>query len=69
MVSLCLALHSQEEGLSFPVLACTSAGVITFLMSLGILQSYQWGQWRRLEQDLAALVEGSQENGVQRAEP
>ena len=42
---------------SFPLLACTGAGVITFLVSFGILQRYQWGQWRRLEQDLAALVE------------
>jgi hypothetical protein len=40
--------------LTFPLLVCTSAGVVTFLVSFGI---YQWGEWRRLEQDLAALVE------------
>jgi ABC-type sugar transport system permease subunit len=43
---------------SFPLLGCTSAGVLTFLLSLGIQQRYQWGQWSRLEQDLAALVAG-----------
>jgi len=42
---------------TFPLLACTSAGVLTFLVSLGIHQRYQWGQWRRLEHDLAALFE------------
>ena len=54
---------------SFPLLVCTSAGVLTFLVSLGLHQRYQWGQWRRLELNLAALVEGSQENVVKRAEP
>ena len=54
--------------LNFPLLVCTSAGVVTFLVSLGIHQRYQWGQWRRLEQNLAALFP-SQENGVERAEP
>jgi hypothetical protein len=43
--------------LSFPLLVCTSAGVVTFLVSLGLHQRYQWGQWRRLEQDLAALAQ------------
>jgi len=42
---------------SFPLLVCTSAGVATFLVSLGLLQRYQWGQWRRLEQDLAVLAQ------------
>jgi hypothetical protein len=42
---------------TFPLLACTSAGVLTFLVSFGIHQRYQWGQWSRLEQDLAALIE------------
>jgi len=42
---------------TFPLLACTSAGVVTFLVSFGIHQRYQWGQWSRLEQDLAALIE------------
>jgi hypothetical protein len=40
---------------TFPLLICTSAGVVTFLVSFGIHQRYQWGQWRRLEQNLAAL--------------
>jgi hypothetical protein len=42
---------------SFPLLVCTSAGVLTFLLSLALHQRYQWGQWRRLEQDLPTLVE------------
>ncbi len=42
---------------TFPLLACTSAGVVTFLVSFGIHQRYQWGQWSRLEQDLAAPIE------------
>ena len=42
---------------TFPLLACTSAGVLTFLVSFCIHQRYQWGQWSRLEQDLAALIE------------
>jgi hypothetical protein len=43
---------------SFPLLDCTSAGVVTFLVSIGLHQRYQWGQWSRLEQNLAALLEG-----------
>ncbi len=42
---------------TFPLLACTSAGVLTFLVSFGIHQRYQWEQWSRMEQDLAALIE------------
>jgi hypothetical protein len=42
---------------SFPLLVCTSAGVVPFLVSIGLQQRYQWGQWRRLEQNLAALFE------------
>lgn len=38
--------------LTFSLLACTGAGIVTFLVSFGIHQRYQWGQWRRLEQDL-----------------
>ena len=53
---------------TFPLLVCTSAGVVTFLVSLGIHQRYQWGQWRRLEQNLAALFP-SQENVAERAKP
>jgi hypothetical protein len=45
--------------LSFPLLVCTSAGVGTFLVSFGLYQRYQWGQWRRLEQNLAALAQVS----------
>jgi len=41
---------------TFPLLVCTSAGVVTFLVSLGIHQRYQWGQWRHLEQNLAASL-------------
>jgi hypothetical protein len=43
----------------FPLLVCTSAGVATFLVSFGLYQRYQWEQWRRLEQDLAALAQVS----------
>ncbi len=53
---------------TFPLLVCTSAGVVTFLVSFGLQQRYQWGQWRRLEQHLATLFP-SQENVVERAEP
>jgi hypothetical protein len=42
---------------TFPLLVCTSAGGLTFLLSFGLHQRYQWGQWSRLEQNLAALVE------------
>jgi hypothetical protein len=40
---------------TFSLLACTSAGVVTFLVSFGLHQGYQWGQWRHLEQNLADL--------------
>ncbi len=40
---------------TFPLAVCTSAGVVTFLVSFSIHQRYQWGQWRRLEQNLAAI--------------
>jgi len=53
---------------TFPLLVCTSAGVVTFLVSFSLHQRYQWGQWRRLEENLAALFP-SQEQGVERAEP
>ncbi len=48
-VGLLLAL------LLFPALVCMSAGIVLFLVSLGILQRYQWGQWKRLEQKLTLL--------------
>ncbi len=44
---------------SFPLPVCTSAGVATFLVSFGLYQRYQWEQWRRLEQDLAAIAQVS----------
>ena len=31
-----------------PLWATTSAGVVMFLVSVGIHQRYQWGQWKRL---------------------
>ncbi len=40
---------------TLPLLVCMSAGVVTFLVSFGILQRYQWLQWRRLEQKLTVL--------------
>jgi hypothetical protein len=33
---------------TFPLWACTSAGVVTFLVSVGIHQRYQWSQWTRV---------------------
>jgi hypothetical protein len=30
---------------TLPLWACTSAGVITFFVSVGLHQRYQWGQW------------------------
>lgn len=42
---------------TFPLQVCTSVGVVSFLVSLSLHQRYQWGQWRRLEQDLAALAQ------------
>jgi hypothetical protein len=41
--------------LTFPSPVCMIAGIALFLASFGILQSYQWGQWKRLEQKLALL--------------
>ena len=32
----------------FPLWVCTSAGVVTFFVSVGIHQRYQWRQWMRL---------------------
>jgi hypothetical protein len=34
---------------TLPLWACTSAGVIAFLVSIGIHQSYQWRQWMRVK--------------------
>ena len=38
-----------------PLWVCTSAGVVTFLLSVVIHQRYQWGQWMRLERNLPVL--------------
>jgi len=40
---------------SLPLLVCTSAGVVAFLVSVVIHQRYQWGQWVRLERKLPTL--------------
>jgi len=40
---------------SLPLWICTSAGVVTFLVSVVIHQRYQWGQWMRLERNLPIL--------------
>jgi hypothetical protein len=40
---------------TFPLWACTSAGVVTFLVSVGIHQRYQWRQWMRLGRNLPVL--------------
>ena len=37
---------------SFSLLVCTSAGVLTFLLSLGIHLRYYWAQVKRKERDL-----------------
>ncbi len=44
--------------LSSQMVTITSAGVMIFLLSLGVHQRYQWGQWRRTEQNLAVLFPG-----------
>ena len=40
---------------TFPLWVCTSAGVVAFLVSVGIQQRYQSGQWMRVERILPAL--------------
>src|SRR6266566_196260 len=37
---------------TLPLVVTTSAGVVTFLVSVGIHQRYQWRQWMRLERHL-----------------
>jgi hypothetical protein len=44
----------------FPLLVCTGAGVVTFLVSFGLHQRYQWGQWRRLQRELPPLFPSKQ---------
>jgi hypothetical protein len=41
--------------LTFPLPVCMSAGIVLFLASVGIVQRYQWRQWKRLEQKLTLL--------------
>jgi len=38
--------------LSWPLLVCTSAGVVAFLLSIVLHQRHQWGQWKRLQREL-----------------
>jgi hypothetical protein len=40
---------------TLPLWVCTSVGVVAFLVSVGIHQRYQWGQWMRLGRDLPVL--------------
>lgn len=44
---------------TFPLQVSTSAGVVTFLVSFGIHQHYQWRQWRRLEHNLMVLFQAN----------
>ena len=37
---------------TFPLWASTSAGVVAFLVSVGLHQRYQWRQWMRLRRNL-----------------
>ena len=41
--------------LTLPLVVTTSAGVVTFLVSVGLHQRYQWRQWMRLERHLPVL--------------
>jgi hypothetical protein len=40
---------------TLPLWVCTSVGVVAFLVSVGIHQRYQWGQWMRLGRNLPVL--------------
>jgi hypothetical protein len=40
---------------TLPLWVGTSAGVVTFLLSVGIQQRYQSGQWMRVERNLPVL--------------
>jgi hypothetical protein len=40
---------------ALPLWITTSAGVVTFLVSVGLHQRYQWRQWMRLGRDLPVL--------------
>ena len=43
---------------TFPLWVCTFAGVVTFLVCVGIHQRYQWRQWMRVERNLPVLFPG-----------
>jgi hypothetical protein len=40
---------------TLPLWVCTSAGVLAFLVSVGVQQRYQSGQWTRVERNLPTL--------------
>ena len=40
---------------TLPLVVTTSAGVVTFLASVGLHQRYQWRQWMRLGRNLPVL--------------
>ena len=40
---------------TFPLWVSTSAGVVTFLLSVALLQRYQWRQWMHLGRNLPVL--------------
>src|SRR5690242_12117059 len=41
-----------------PLWVCTIAGVVAFLVSVGLHQRYQWGQWMQLDHNLPVLFPG-----------
>jgi hypothetical protein len=49
-VGLLLAL------LTFPALVSLGTGIVLFLVSFGVLQRYQWRQWKRLEHKLKFVL-------------
>jgi len=40
---------------TFPLWVSTSAGVVTFLLSVALLQRYQWRQWMRQTRTMPIL--------------
>ena len=45
----------QRGSIELPLWVGTGAGVVTFLLGVGIQQRYQSGQWMRVERNLPAL--------------
>src|SRR5690349_11134340 len=43
---------------TLPLWVCTCAGVGAFLLSVGLHQRYQWGQWMQLDHNLPVLFPG-----------